>query len=101
MNIAHWPLTGVLLAAFLPAYAADSTVVYTKGGSNPAAMACVTCHGVEGEGMAAAGFPRLAGWLHEKATGRFRFWCTRQSRHAAYCCCPECRGSGHSHGDAG
>lgn len=61
MNIAHWPLTGVPLAAFLSAHTADSTVVYTKGGSNPAAMACVTCHGVEGEGIAAAGFPRLAG----------------------------------------
>ena len=61
MNIARWPLTGVLLAAFLPAHAADSMVVYTKGGANPAAMACITCHGAEGEGMAAAGFPRLAG----------------------------------------
>ncbi len=61
MNIARWPLTGVLLAVFLPAHAADSMVVYTKGGANPAAMACITCHGAEGEGMAAAGFPRLAG----------------------------------------
>jgi len=61
MNIARWPLTGVLLAAILPAHAADSMVVYTKGGANPAAMACITCHGAEGEGMAAAGFPRLAG----------------------------------------
>ncbi len=57
MNIARWPLTGVLLAAFLPAHAADSMVVYTKGGANPAAMACITCHGAEGEGMAAAGLP--------------------------------------------
>ncbi|WP_417791485.1 c-type cytochrome [Stutzerimonas xanthomarina] len=61
MKIAHWPLTGALMAAFLPAHAADSTAVYTKGGANPAAMACITCHGAEGEGMAAAGFPRLAG----------------------------------------
>ncbi|WP_417787743.1 c-type cytochrome [Stutzerimonas xanthomarina] len=61
MKIARWPLTGALMAAFLPAHAADSTAVYTKGGANPAVMACITCHGTEGEGMAAAGFPRLAG----------------------------------------
>tara|TARA_Y100001951_G_scaffold8646_1_gene5428 strand:+ start:3957 stop:4520 length:564 start_codon:yes stop_codon:yes gene_type:complete len=32
-----------------------------QGGANPAAMACGTCHGADAMGMAAAGFPRLAG----------------------------------------
>ena len=31
------------------------------GGSNPAALPCITCHGSDGKGMPAAGFPRLAG----------------------------------------
>lgn len=61
MNLAHWPFAGLLLALALPTHAADAATVYSKGGSNPAAMACATCHGAEGEGLAAAGFPRLAG----------------------------------------
>ncbi|MBQ0742609.1 MAG: c-type cytochrome [Pseudomonas sp.] len=61
MKVAFWSLTGLLLASSLQVFAADATAVYTKGGGNPAAMACITCHGAEGEGMAAAGFPRLAG----------------------------------------
>ncbi|KAA0695871.1 cytochrome c4 [Halopseudomonas laoshanensis] len=61
MKVAFWSLTGLLLASSLQAFATDATAVYTKGGGNPAAMACITCHGAEGEGMAAAGFPRLAG----------------------------------------
>lgn len=61
MNISSWPLAGILAASITTAQAADPVAVYTKGGANPAAMACVTCHGAEGEGMAAAGFPRLAG----------------------------------------
>ncbi|MDN5851070.1 MAG: cytochrome c4 [Nitrococcus sp.] len=35
--------------------------IVLQGGSNPGATACVTCHGVDGAGNAAAGFPRLAG----------------------------------------
>ncbi|MDN5869934.1 MAG: c-type cytochrome [Nitrococcus sp.] len=35
--------------------------IVLQGGSNPGATACVTCHGVNGTGNAAAGFPRLAG----------------------------------------
>lgn len=35
--------------------------VFEQGGANPAAMACITCHGADALGMAAAGFPRLAG----------------------------------------
>lgn len=60
MNVSRWALTGLLLASSLQA-SADSSQVYTKGGTNPAAMACATCHGAEGEGLSAAGFPRLAG----------------------------------------
>ncbi|MCQ4243342.1 c-type cytochrome [Stutzerimonas stutzeri] len=62
MNVAHWSLAGLLMAVSAHALAvADPVTVYNQGGVNPAAMACVTCHGTEGEGMAAAGFPRLAG----------------------------------------
>lgn len=35
--------------------------VYTKGGENPMAIACATCHGVNGEGLALAGYPSVAG----------------------------------------
>ncbi|MCQ4252060.1 c-type cytochrome [Pseudomonas stutzeri] len=61
MSFLRWPLAGFVLAAPFLSQAADAISVYTKGGSNPAAMACVMCHGAQGEGMAAAGFPRLAG----------------------------------------
>lgn len=61
MKDIRWPLAGLLLATSALAQADQSSAVYTNGGANPAAMACVTCHGAEGEGMAAAGFPRLAG----------------------------------------
>lgn len=61
MNIFRWPAAGLLMAICISTQAADPAAVYGKGGANPAAMACVTCHGAEGEGMAAAGFPRLAG----------------------------------------
>ena len=45
----------------MPAQAADGQKVYRQGGANPAAMACTTCHGADGLGMEAGGFPRLAG----------------------------------------
>lgn len=61
MNVCRWPLAGLLLAVSVSTQAADPAAVYGKGGANSAAMACATCHGAEGEGMAAAGFPRLAG----------------------------------------
>lgn len=35
--------------------------VYTKGGENPMAIACMTCHGINGEGLALAGYPSIAG----------------------------------------
>ena len=40
---------------------ADGNTIMQKGGSNPAALPCITCHGADGKGMAASGFPRLAG----------------------------------------
>lgn len=36
--------------------------IYTGGGKNPAAMACATCHGADGMGLAAGGFPAIAGF---------------------------------------
>lgn len=61
MNVSCWGLAAALLAISVSAQAATPAAVYTEGGANPAAMACVSCHGAEGEGMAAGGFPRLAG----------------------------------------
>ncbi|MCD1639415.1 c-type cytochrome [Pseudomonas stutzeri] len=62
MKSIHWPLAGVAaLLLSMQAQAADGQKIYTQGGANPAAMACATCHGADAMGMAAAGFPRLAG----------------------------------------
>jgi cytochrome c553 len=43
------------------ANALDGKKIFTEGGSQPGAMPCVACHGADGLGLAAAGFPRLAG----------------------------------------
>lgn len=51
----------LLILAWPGAHAADGQKIFTQGGANPAAMACQGCHGPDGLGMAAAGFPRLAG----------------------------------------
>ncbi|MGN8357190.1 c-type cytochrome [Pseudomonas sp. SMN11] len=51
----------LLILAWPAAHAADGQKVFTQGGANPAAMACLGCHGPDGKGIAAAGFPRLAG----------------------------------------
>ena len=64
-RIAAVAMLGCGLHAALPASAQDKNLgaaIAAKGGSGGAA-ACVSCHGAKGEGMAAAGFPRLAG-LH-------------------------------------
>ena len=45
----------------LAALAADGEAIMVHGAANPQAMPCITCHGADGMGMAAAGFPRLAG----------------------------------------
>lgn len=67
--IAPWqrlaPLFATLLFTPFLAVAATATTdgnsIIQKGGSNPAALPCITCHGADGKGMAAGGFPRLAG----------------------------------------
>src|SRR5690606_35117528 len=62
MKFTRWPLAGVTaLLVTMQAQAADGQKIYAQGGANPAAMACGTCHGADAMGMAAAGFPRLAG----------------------------------------
>jgi len=52
-----------VIALLLPllAHAADGQSIMQKGGANPAALPCISCHGTDGKGLAAAGFPRLAG----------------------------------------
>jgi cytochrome c553 len=41
------------------AQALDGKKIFMEGGAQPGAMPCVACHGADGSGMAAAGFP---GW---------------------------------------
>ena len=58
------PLIGLtmLLGAWSTQSSADAqagAALAQKGGNG--VIACMTCHGVKGEGQAAAGFPRLAG----------------------------------------
>lgn len=48
------------LAAVMPGARADGAGI-ARHGSERGAPACVTCHGAQGEGMPANGFPRLAG----------------------------------------
>ncbi len=56
------PRYSLLLLGFCtPVLGADGLAIYTHGGAKPAAMACASCHGADGMGMAAAGFPRIAG----------------------------------------
>jgi cytochrome c553 len=61
MKFLHWLLAGagVLLVA-MQAQALDGEKIYTEGGESTSAIACASCHGPEGMGVAAAGFPRLA-----------------------------------------
>lgn len=56
-------MTYLSLFSLLPfvSSAADGEKVYLKGGDNPMAIACMTCHGVNGEGLALAGYPNIAG----------------------------------------
>lgn len=35
--------------------------IYLRGGEQPQALACTTCHGAEGKGLAAAGYPNITG----------------------------------------
>lgn len=54
-------LGGALLLLLGNAHALDGKKIVNEGGSQSGAMPCVACHGADGLGMAAAGFPRLAG----------------------------------------
>ena len=57
----HLMYGSLLAAAISPVMAADGEKIYTQGGSQPGALACVTCHMPDGKGMDAAGFPKIAG----------------------------------------
>lgn len=54
-------LSGLMLLFVQSAHAVDGQKVFTQGGSQPGAAACLACHGADGMGLAPAGFPRLAG----------------------------------------
>ncbi|AJO79007.1 cytochrome c [Pseudomonas sp. MRSN 12121] len=54
-------LSSLMLFLVAHAHAADGQKVFTQGGAQPGATACLACHGGDGLGLAAAGFPRLAG----------------------------------------
>lgn len=59
MILRYGPIAGLFLACAV--HAQPPADVYSRGGANPAAVACASCHGAQGEGMEAGGFPRLAG----------------------------------------
>lgn len=61
MKISRRFLVALPMLAAIHVHAVDPVSVYTQGGADPAALACGTCHGPEGEGIGPAGFPRLAG----------------------------------------
>ncbi|WP_347900665.1 c-type cytochrome [Pseudomonas purpurea] len=54
-------LSSLMLVVAGGAHAVEGKNVYTQGGAQPGATACFACHGGDGLGMPAAGFPRLAG----------------------------------------
>ena len=54
-------LSGFMLLALSNANAEEPANIYMQGGSQPGAAPCVACHGADAMGLAAAGFPRLAG----------------------------------------
>ncbi|PWD86477.1 c-type cytochrome [Ignatzschineria cameli] len=56
-------MTYLSLFSLLPfvSNADEGEKIYMKGGENPMAIACMTCHGMNGEGLAAAGYPSVAG----------------------------------------
>lgn len=59
ISLSRVVIGGWLILAWPSAYAADGQQVFNQGGQNPAAMACLGCHGPDGKGIAAAGFPAL------------------------------------------
>ena len=59
--LSRFAISTALILAWPVAHAAEGQKIFTQGGANPAAMACLGCHGPDAKGIAAAGFPRLAG----------------------------------------
>lgn len=61
MRFIHKMVYVSLLSLLSLASASDlGEKVYTKGGEQPMAIACMTCHGTQGEGLALAGYPAVA-----------------------------------------
>ncbi|MFC6299527.1 c-type cytochrome [Pseudomonas sp. CCM 7893] len=61
MSLERVLMGSALLLILGSAHAQEGRNVFTQGGSQPGAAPCVACHGADGLGLAAAGFPRLAG----------------------------------------
>ncbi len=61
MSLERVLMGSALLLLLGNAHALEGRKIFAEGGSQPGAMPCVACHGADGAGMAAAGFPRLAG----------------------------------------
>lgn len=60
--VRHWMmLSSLMLVVAGSVHAAQGQKIFTQGGAQPGATACFACHGADGLGMPAAGFPRLAG----------------------------------------
>lgn len=58
----HKTIVLTMFMTFTPVAMADNLgQTIAAQGNNKGAMACITCHGVDGSGQAQAGFPRLAG----------------------------------------
>ncbi|MGV8844772.1 MAG: c-type cytochrome [Pseudomonas sp.] len=73
MTLTYWPLAGLCgLLLATQAQAVEGQDIYTQGGAAPAVTACSSCHGADGMGMAAAGFPRLAGLSAEYLTKQIK-----------------------------
>lgn len=61
MSVERVLMGGALLLMLGSAQALEGKKVFNEGGAQPGAAACMACHGADGLGLAAAGFPRLAG----------------------------------------
>ncbi|MFO2464315.1 cytochrome c4 [Pseudomonas sp. 15FMM2] len=61
MSLYRVLMGGALLLMLGTAHALEGKKIFDAGGMQPGATACMACHGADGLGLAAAGFPRLAG----------------------------------------
>lgn len=61
-SLRHFFYGSFLAVSIIPAWAGDGENIYNQGGENSEALACITCHGADGRGMDAAGFPDIAGF---------------------------------------